>query len=47
MTMFFDIDKMIGKEFEEGLAKLGTVSEAEARRLSSGAADSGNVARAQ
>ena len=47
ISLVASMDDMIGKEFEEGLAKLGTVSEAEARRLSSGAADSGNVARAQ
>ena len=47
ISLVASMDDMIGREFEEGLAKLGTVAEAEARRLSSGVADTGEAARAQ
>jgi hypothetical protein len=33
MTLFMDMDAMIGKDFEKGLADLRTHSEAEAKRL--------------
>ena len=48
ISLFASMDQMVGKEFEEGLAKLGTVAEAEARRLSASPAPaSEEVARAQ
>jgi uncharacterized protein YndB with AHSA1/START domain len=47
ISLVASMDDMVGREFEEGLAKLGTVAEAEVRRLSSGAADTGEAARAQ
>ena len=38
MTLFMDMDAMIGKDFEKGLADLRTHSEAEAKRLAADAA---------
>ena len=48
ISLFASMDDMIGKEFEKGLAQLGTVAEAEVRRLSTTPAPaSPEVARAQ
>jgi hypothetical protein len=38
MTLFMDMEKMIGKDFEAGLAKLKEVAEAEARPAATAAA---------
>lgn len=37
-TLFMDMDKMVGKDFENGLASLKTVSEAEAKKRAEAAA---------
>ena len=48
ISLVASMDQMIGKEFEEGLAKLGTVAEAEARRVSAGGVpDAESASRAQ
>ncbi len=48
ISLFASMDEMIGKEFDEGLAKLGTVAEAEAQRLSTGVVPASEaVGRAQ
>ena len=48
ISLFASMDDMIGREFEEGLAKLGTVAEAEARQLSTSPAPAAEeVARAR
>src|SRR5688500_6155200 len=48
ISLFASMDDMIGKEFDEGLAKLGTVAEAEAQRLSTSPAPAADdAARAQ
>jgi hypothetical protein len=38
MCVFMDMDKMIGKDFEKGLAQLSAVAQAEAAKPSAGAA---------
>ncbi len=37
--LFFDMDKMVGQSFEEGLAAMKSISEAEAKRLAEAAAE--------